>query len=235
LRHGYVYQGEHSDFRDRRHGRPPDGVAPSQLVAAMQNHDQVGNRARGDRLATNVPLPRVIVGITLLLTAPFVPLLFAGEEWGTTSSFAYFSGHAAAELAEAVRAGRRAEFAQFGWQPESIPDPQDPATYVGARLRWEERDLAQHAELLRVYRELLRLRRELKLSGPPRNQVEVDAERRTLLIRRGAVAVAANLGPAPWEIQLPGTVRFASDAAVVHDGQRLRLPSDTVAIVVASS
>ncbi|MEO8511500.1 MAG: malto-oligosyltrehalose trehalohydrolase [Chloroflexota bacterium] len=235
LRDGYVFQGEHSAVRDRRHGRPPEGVAPSQLIASLQNHDQVGNRARGDRLATNVPLPRVIVGITLLLTAPFVPLLFAGEEWGTSSSFAYFSGHAAAELADAVRAGRRAEFAQFGWEPESIPDPQDPATYEGARLRWEERDLPRHAKLLRVYRELLSLRRELGLSGPARNEVEVDAERRTLLIRRGPVAVAANLGRAAWRVDLAGTLRFASDASVAHDGKRLSLPSDTVGIVVANS
>lgn len=235
LRDGYVYQGEHSVARGRRHGRSPNGVAPSQLIAALQNHDQVGNRALGDRLSASLPRSRLKVGVALVLTAPFVPLIFAGGEWATSASFAYFSGHEVAELAEAVRAGRRAEFAPFGWEPGSIPDPEDPMTYEGARLPWEERDVGSHAEILAWYRELLVVRRELGLAGGARNVVEVDAARRTVLVRRDAVTVAANLGAEPWQLGVRGELRLGSDDEVAHDGQRLSLPSDTVAIVVDRS
>ncbi|MGH7338080.1 MAG: malto-oligosyltrehalose trehalohydrolase, partial [Myxococcota bacterium] len=135
LERGAVYEGQYSRYRDRSHGRPLllDG---GRLVACLQNHDQVGNRARGDRLSQIIPASRCQLGAALLFTAPFVPLIFQGEEWGASTPFPFFCERGDPELARATREGRRAEFAAFGWKPEDIPDPQDPETFASARLCW---------------------------------------------------------------------------------------------------
>ena len=125
-----------SRSRQRRHGRSPADLPPSRFVVCTQNHDQVGNRALGERrTAALMSEGRLHVAAALLLTSPFVPMLFQGEEWGAATPFQYFTDHDDPELAEAVRAGRRAEFAAFGWDPESMPDPQDLATFERSQPR----------------------------------------------------------------------------------------------------
>ncbi len=147
LRSPYLFNGGRSVYRDVLQGRSPGRLSGGRFVAALQNHDQVGNRARGERLSALVGIERLMVGAALLVAAPYVPLIFAGEEWAASTPFLYFTDHADPALAEAVRRGRRAEFAAFGWKPEEIPDPQDERTFRASRLRWDERAAAGHARV----------------------------------------------------------------------------------------
>jgi maltooligosyltrehalose trehalohydrolase len=158
LRQGFVYDGCVSRHRDRRHGAPPVGLDGRHFVVFGQNHDQVGNRALGDRLSELVDPATLRLVAGLVLLSPFVPLLFMGEEYGETAPFLYFTDHGDADLNEAVRSGRAREFAAFARTGE-LPDPGDPETLVRSRLDWSLRDEGRHHELLELYRELLRLRR----------------------------------------------------------------------------
>ncbi|MGH7529749.1 MAG: malto-oligosyltrehalose trehalohydrolase [Gemmatimonadales bacterium] len=208
LERGFVYEGQYAPHRGRSHGRPARGMVHGrQLVACLQNHDQVGNRARGDRLSHLVSADRCRVAAALLFTAPFIPLVFQGEEWGATSPFPYFCDHTDAELVRATREGRRREFAAFGWKAGDIPDPQDPATHAAARLCWEEMDAEPHRTMLAWYRRLIALRRadpDLTDGRLDRCRVAADAQRGWLTVRRGRVLVAANLGRRAHAIPLEG-------------------------------
>ena len=207
LRQGYVYDGRHSPARDCVIGRPVGTLRGSQLVASIQNHDQIGNRARGERLSHLTSIATQQVAAALLLTAPFVPLLFQGEEWAATSPFPYFADHQDPELAAAVRQGRALEFAAFGWRPDQFLDPEDRATFDLATLRWDERHHGDHARMWRWYRDLIALRRSSPDLLDDRlgvAEVGVDATARTVTVRRATTMVLANLGPD--EQDLPGTL-----------------------------
>ncbi len=234
LRQAWVYDGVYSPHRQRTHGRSPAGLAGRQFVVATQNHDQVGNRAAGERASVLMNGGRLRVAAALLLTAPFVPLLFQGEEWGATTPFQYFTGHEDAELGAAVSEGRRHEFAAFGWDPASIPDPQDRATFERSRLDWAEAE--RHRELLAWYRTLIALRRRLPdLTDPRLDRVETacDPALGWLTVRRGAVLVAVNLGDRDWACpdSLTAELLAVSDPRVERTDQAVVLPPDTVAIL----
>ena len=156
-------------------------------ITCTQNHDQIGNRARGERLCHLVDDAQARLAAALVLLGPGTPLLFMGEEWAASTPFQYFTDHRDPELAEAVRHGRRSEFQAFGWQPEDVPDPQDRATFDRSKLRWDERERGRHAEMLAFYRELLALRREL----PPDCVVRTTGAA-SLEMRRGDVTVTAD-------------------------------------------
>jgi maltooligosyltrehalose trehalohydrolase len=158
VRDGFVYSGQYSGHRRRRHGNSSQQLSPGQLVVFSQNHDQIGNRAVGDRLSTQLPFDALKVARTLVLLSPNIPLLFMGEEYGETAPFQYFIEHGNSDLVEAVRRGRRREFAHFGWKAEDIPDPQDPATFDRSRLNREQLDDRQ-AGLLRWTSALIHLRK----------------------------------------------------------------------------
>ncbi len=233
LRSPYLFSGNRSVYRDRLHGRSPGRLPGGRFVAALQNHDQVGNRARGERLSALVGIDRLMVGAALLVAAPYVPLIFAGEEWAASTPFLYFTDHADPALADAVRRGRRAEFAAFGWKPEQVPDPQDEATFRASRLRWDERATGGHARVLGWWRDLLALRRSREsLHDGRRDRVEVAADAAgVIVVRRPGVVVAANLGAT--EVRLPeqGGILLASAASVGRRGTDLVLPPDSVAIL----
>ncbi len=233
LRSPYLFTGGPSSYRGRLHGRSPGTLSGSRFVAALQNHDQVGNRALGERLSALVSVDRLLVGAALLVMAPYVPLIFAGEEWGASTPFLYFTDHADPGLGEAVRQGRRAEFAAFGWRPEEIPDPQDERTFIASRLRWDEREEGEHARILRWWRDLLALRRATgALHDGRRDRVRAVADDRgTLVLRRAAVTVAANLGADQVRLREPGRLLLASAVSVGRRGAHLVLPPDTVAIL----
>ncbi|MGX2993869.1 malto-oligosyltrehalose trehalohydrolase [Streptomyces sp. JNUCC 64] len=194
---GFFHDGTYSSFRGRRHGRPLDRsrVSAHRLLGYAQNHDQIGNRARGDRLAATLS-PGLLAGAAALtLTGPFTPMLFMGEEWAATTPWPYFTDHTDPALARAVRTGRRREFAAHGWAPGDVPDPQDPATREGACLRWPERTEGVHARMLGWYRELIALRRSLPdLTDTDLTAVRVmcDEEARWIAFRRGDVRVVVN-------------------------------------------
>ncbi len=158
VREAFVYSGRHSSYRRRRHGNSARHCSPSQFVVFAQNHDQIGNRAVGDRLSTQLPCDALKAARALLLLSPYIPLLFMGEEYGETAPFQYFIEHGDPALIEAVRQGRRREFAPFGWKPEEIPDPQSPATFERSRVHLQPRTEWQDA-LLRWTGALIRLRK----------------------------------------------------------------------------
>ena len=191
----FVHDGTWSSFRGRPHGAPvPCDVPGWRFVVYLQDHDQVGNRALGDRPALSPGLERI--GAALVLLGPFTPMLFMGQEYGERAPFQFFSDHAG-ELGEAVRRGRREEFASHGWATDEVPDPQDPATVVASTLTW---DIDQ--ELLDFYRTLIALRGQL--TGSWRDQeVRFDEQERWLTVRRGQVLLACNVSGERRVITVP--------------------------------
>lgn len=161
LRDVFVYDGAYSQHRGRVHGRPAAGMSRAHFLGYLQTHDQVGNRAQGDRILELSSLGKVKIAAAIYLTGPFIPMIFMGEEFGASTPFQYFTHHSQPELAEAVSEGRRREFARFGWKPEDVPDPQDPETFRRSKLRWDEVNEPPHRELLDWYRALIQLRRSL--------------------------------------------------------------------------
>ncbi|HXH08970.1 MAG TPA: malto-oligosyltrehalose trehalohydrolase [Alphaproteobacteria bacterium] len=160
FREGYVYAGEYSQFRRRRHGNSSSAIPAQQFVVFAQNHDQVGNRMLGERLSQLVSFEGLKLAAAAVLLSPFIPLLFMGEEYGETAPFPYFISHLDAQLVEAVRRGRREEFASFAWQGEP-PDPQVEATFESAKLQPQRRHEGHHRVLWEFYRELIQLRKTL--------------------------------------------------------------------------
>jgi maltooligosyltrehalose trehalohydrolase len=191
LQHGFVYRGQRSPFRGRRHGRPLDGINLNRLLGYAQNHDQIGNRARGERLSHLTTPARARIAAAFVLLGPFTPMLFQGEEWAASTPFQYFTDHESPELARAVSEGRRREFEAFGWKPEEVPDPQAQSTFDASRLRWEERDVPVHAEMLGFHRDLIALRRERPELRNGLAEVRITGES-VIEMRRGDVTVTAD-------------------------------------------
>jgi malto-oligosyltrehalose trehalohydrolase len=235
----FFHDGSWSAFRGRSHGRPVDVLrTPAhRFLGYLQNHDQIGNRAAGDRIAANLPAGLLKAGAGLVLTAPFTPLLFMGEEWGARTPWQYFTDHGDPLFVKGASEGRRAEFAAFGWDPAEIPDPQDEATFLRSKLDWQERDCVGHRELLSWYRELIALRRgRPELTDPRLGQVRVDydEDRRWLVVARGRLRIAANLGPDTAVLPLgrPGTgLLAASTAGTRIDRDTLTVPGAGFAVV----
>ncbi len=234
----YVYGGRYSAHRDRRHGRPVTGVSGHRFCGFLQNHDQVGNRAQGERSCHLVSLGKLKIGAALVICSPFVPMLFAGEEWAASSPFCYFTDHQDPDLGRAVTEGRTREFSAFGWDPTQVPDPQAPATFERSKLDWAELDKEPHAEMLTWHRQLLALRRRLPdLSDGDMSRVRAifDEDEQWVVMNRGAATVAANFSaerrfvPLPPE---PGVVILTSTNYIrlTTEGQ-LDLPPESVAVL----
>lgn len=203
----FFHNGTWSSFRGRTHGRPVDVTrSPAhRFVGYAQTHDQIGNRALGDRLAASLSPGLQACAATLVLTGPFTPMLFMGEEWGARTPWQFFTDHTDPELAEAVRNGRRREFGAHGWAEEEIPDPQDPATRDRSCLDWSEPEREPHARLLDWYRRLIALRRTLPdLHDPDLASVKTafDEDARWIAYRRGDLRIAVNLADKPAAIPL---------------------------------
>jgi maltooligosyltrehalose trehalohydrolase len=186
FREGFVYSGEYSAFRKRRHGSSSKDRPARQFVVFSQNHDQVGNRMLGDRLGRTQSLEQLKLAAAVVFLSPFIPLLFMGEEYGETAPFQYFVSHSEEALVEAVRRGRREEFASFGWKG-TVPDPQDEQTFLRSRLQLGLREAGRHKTLVEFYRKLIALRREAPaLSHLSKKHLEVKGleDARTLFVRR---------------------------------------------------
>jgi maltooligosyltrehalose trehalohydrolase len=233
----FLYAGEYSPFRGRKHGAPPVGLAGDRFVVCLQNHDQVGNRACGDRLTTLLRDPaRWRLAASYLLLAPYLPLLFMGEEYGEERPFPFFCSFTDAELVQAVREGRKKEFADFAWEGE-VPDPQAPETFAAARLSWSWPDGSAQAGLRRLHQDLLAARREwpaLRDFERRRARLVPDAETGPVLeLLRGEGAGAArayfNLSdrrqPLPAGAAGTGRALFSSESALYH-GTRRGAPAD---------
>jgi maltooligosyltrehalose trehalohydrolase len=237
LEGAFFHAGTWSSFRQRRHGRPVERslIPGHRFVAYLQNHDQIGNRAIGDRISATLSPGLLKVGATLLLTSPFTPMLFMGEEWAASSPWQFFTSHPEPELAAAVQDGRRREFAAHGWASADVPDPQDRATFERSKLDWEELGKPGHAEILDLYRRLIALRRgRSDLSNPWLDKVEVWHGDRHVVMRRGHCAVAANLAAAPQSVSLravPSKVLLATEPGVTVQRDRVDLPPESAVVV----
>ena len=237
LQQAYVFDGVYSSYRRRRHGRSPAGLSGHRFLAYLQNHDQIGNRAQGERSRNLMGLGRLKAGAALLFTSPFVPMLFQGEEWGAGTPFLYFADHREPELARAVRDGRCREFAAFGWRPDEIPDPQAGATFERSKLAWSEISHPLHLEVLDWHRQLIRLRRaEPALTDGRLDLVraQFDEQARWLTVQRGPITAACNLAAATQRLPLRAgeqrALMISEPGVVVADGF-VELPPDSVAIL----
>jgi len=240
LERGFFHARSLSTFRGRVHGRPIDleRTPTWRLVVFSQDHDQIGNRATGDRLSATLDENGLALAAVLTLTAPFTPMLFMGEEWGATTPWQFFTSHPEKDLGEATAKGRIEEFAKMGWDPDSVPDPQDPETFRNSKLDWSEpypdgSDAGTHGRLLALYRELLALRRARpELTDPRFTEVTVDydADARWLVLGRGALVVAVNLGEETLDLELDGKLLLSTGTGVALD-EHLSLPPRTAAIV----
>ncbi|KRE93587.1 malto-oligosyltrehalose trehalohydrolase [Nocardioides sp. Soil774] len=232
---GFFHDGTFSSFRGRDHGRPVDTAhMPTwRLVVANQNHDQVGNRARGDRLTEHLDDDQLACAALLTLAGPFTPMLFMGEEWAASSPFQFFTSHPEPELGKATADGRIAEFEKMGWDPAEVPDPQDPATFHRSRLDWDELTRGRHAVVLDCYRRLARLRRELpQLTDPAFGSVSCDVDGRVLTMRRGDLLVVVNAGDTAATTEVgQREVLFETPTGVGLEGTTLSLPPHTGALL----
>lgn len=218
LQQAFVYAGRYSYHRRRTVGRAIGDLPLSRFIVYSQNHDQVGNRAAGERLCHLVSHGRARMAAALTLLSPMIPLLFQGEEWAASTPFQYFTDLGDEGLGKAVTNGRRQEFRSFGWPPESVPDPQDPATFERSRLNWNERGDGDHAAMLEWYRSLIAVRRESRErtdGNAPAATATYDATRNLLLYSHAGLLVACNLGD--YDVTVPeaadATVLLASAAA----------------------
>ncbi len=239
LTRAFFHDGTYSSFRGRNHGKPVDrsSVPGYRFVACLQDHDQVGNRAAGDRLSEIASPDLLKVGATLLLTSPFTPMLWMGEEWAASTRWPFFTSHPEPELGEAVAKGRLEEFSKHGWDLSQVVDPQDPKAFASAKLAWAETTEPAHAEILQTYRLLLRLRREIpELADPRLNLVEADFDddERWIVVHRGAYRVLANFGAQTraFKVGAAELIYATNDGARVDDSGA-ELPAQSAAIVKA--
>lgn len=247
VRDGFVYAGQRSSFRRRRHGNSSRNRAPSQFVVATQTHDQIGNRARGDRLSTLVPFDALKVAAAALLLGPNVPLLFMGEEYAETAPFQYFVDHGDPALIEMVRTGRMAEFAALGNRAE-FPDPQDPETFARSRLVRGHRRTPRQSATWAWYRALITLRTSHPAFASTTHRVRGWESERLLAIHRivegdPSALVVLGFSSTPAVVTLrepPGVWRRRLDAAdpafggkgALHELDTVRITPDGVLLPV---
>ena len=241
LTRGFVYDGIYSKSRRRSHGRPVLALSAHRFVAFMQNHDQVGNRAMGERLGHLVTMDQLKISAALLFTSPFIPMLFQGEEWNASSPFQYFTDFQDSALAESVRKGRQAEFASFVADTSKVPDPQATDTFERSKLNWDERERGEHREILEWYRQLISLRRcvpDFENARLDLEAVTFDEAARWISINRGDSVVICNFATIQQRIPIAHDathlrVSLASKPGVRFEGKSIELPAVVVAILVA--
>ncbi|MDT4891732.1 MAG: maltooligosyltrehalose trehalohydrolase [Pseudonocardiales bacterium] len=232
----FFHDGTYSTFRGRSHGKPVDRehTPGYRFVVCLQNHDQVGNRAVGNRLPELTSPGLLRVGAVLLLTSPFTPMLWMGEEWAASTRWPFFTSHPEPELAEATGKGRIEEFATHGWDVAQMIDPQDPEAYRSAVLKWDELAEPVHASMLQFYRGLIALRAaepDLRDASLAAVRVEYDEDARWLVIHRGAFRVVANLSADKQDLPVPGAEIVFATAEATVGSDAVSLPGESAAIV----
>ena len=236
-RRGFFHDGTYSSFRGRLHGHriDTDSMLAWRLVVSDQTHDQVGNRAAGDRLAATVDDGALAIAAALTLTSPFTPMLFMGEEWAASTPWQFFTSHPEPELAAATAQGRIAEFERMGWDPAVVPDPGDPQTFERSKLDWTEIGGEHHLRMLDFYRSLVALRRSYPQFADPRFSTvvtEFDENERWFVVHRGVLAVVVNFDDRTRDIPVPaGRIVLTWDDGTRLEGRTLTLAGHSVVVV----
>ncbi len=236
LTEAFVYDGRYSRFRGRDHGKSALGLSGHHFLGYTQTHDQVGNRAQGDRLGQLVSADKLKIASALVLCSPFVPMLFQGEEWNSSSPFQYFTDHRDPDLGRRVSEGRRREFVAFGWKPDQVPDPQARETFERSRLDWSELERPAHRELLEWYRALIALRRQradLGAGDLSKVHVRYDDSAGFLVLEREKTVVVANFSETAQRIAVRSATRMllTSHAEVDFGASSILLAASAVAIL----
>jgi maltooligosyltrehalose trehalohydrolase len=238
LTQGFLYDGCYSLYRRRRHGRPATGLSGHRFVGCLQNHDQIGNRATGDRTSHLLSSGQLKMGAALVLTSPFVPMLFQGEEWAASTPFCYFTDHQDTALGKAVKEGRRKEFAAFGWSPDDIPDPEAEETFLRSKLDWDERSRRPHSDMLQWYRTLIELRRRCPALTDSRlsaTRVYYDEDAHWLTMTRGPMRVVCNFAdrqqPVACSLLAPMETLLSAQEGVNVEGDAILLPAHSAVIL----
>lgn len=235
---GFVLDGCYSQYRRRNHGDRPEGLSGQHFLVYAQNHDQIGNRYRGERSSHLLSVGQLKISAALVLTSGFVPMLFQGEEWAARSPFLYFTNHTEKALAAAIKSGRHEQSIRLGWTPSEIPDPQAPSNFHLSKLDWEEPHHGEHRDMLEWHRQLLRLRKYNRhlTSGDLRSvEVDFDEEQQWLIVRRGEITVVCNFAQTQRRITRPD---WLTQQCLLHSHVQLplyqgelTLPGHSVAIL----
>jgi len=238
----FVYDGIYSRHRNRVHGRPTGNVSQHRFLGFIQNHDQVGNRAVGDRIHDVVGPERAKIAAAVVLLSPFIPMIFEGEEWAASTPFQYFADHEDPELARLVAEGRKKEFAAFGWDPQLIPNPEKRETFERSKLNWDEVNEGAHGEMLAWYRALIHLRRmtpALNNAEPGNTRVAYDEDAMWFSMTRGNVVLHCNLGESAHRVSVAKMENFrvvlSSDASTAREDQELVVPPNAAVVTMSAA
>ncbi len=235
LRQAFLYDGRYSRFRQHNHGRAPHHLSYHRFLGYIQNHDQIGNRAQGERVQQIVGTQKARLAAAVVFTAPFIPMLFMGEEWAASSPWQYFADFQDPELRKNVSEGRKKDFEHFGWDRASVPDPEDPATFQRSKLRWDELDNGEHRAMHQLYRDLIHLRRKtlaLNLGDFSRMHVEFSEEHRWIYTDRGNIRTMINFAEAAtaFEVEKGSDLLLSSGPAPLREKDCVMVPPMSVAI-----
>jgi maltooligosyltrehalose trehalohydrolase len=243
LKHAFVYDGQYSGYRKRKHGRLAEGLSAHHFVHFDQNHDQIGNRARGERLEHLCGIDAAKVALGIVLMAPYVPMLFMGEEFAASSPFMYFADHDDEDMRRMVAEGRKREFADFGFDGE-VPNPEDEATFLASKLKWDEATTdpsqGKHADMLKWTKALIHLRRSTICLNDGSMQhlvVSTDEEKKTLVMERDQIRIVVNLGTEMYSFKLLDTeeLELASKEEVKLRGECVDLPGMSMAVLISTT
>ena len=235
MRQVFLYDGRYSRFRKHHHGREVQKLSYHKFFGYIQNHDQIGNRAKGERVAQIVGMQKARLAAAVVFTAPFLPMIFMGEEWAAGTPWQYFADFEDPELRKAVSEGRKRDFQHFGWDKNDIPDPEDPETFKRSKLQWSELDEPEHHSMFRWYRDLIHLRRKtlaLNLGDFMRNKVFFSEEGRWIYTDRGNVRTMINFAETPtsFAVETGAELLLSSGPAPERDEDCVRVPPLSVAI-----
>ncbi len=236
MERGFFHDGTYSSFRGRNHGVPidTDAIPTWRLITFTQDHDQIGNRATGDRLAATLTSNGLALEAVLTLLGPFTPMIFMGEEWGASTPWQFFTSHPEPELGRATAEGRIAEFARMGWDEASVPDPQDPATFERSKLDWAELARPAHAALFDLYRALIELRRRMPALTDPRFSTvscEYSESERWFRLDREGVSVLLNFADSSRDIPAAAGSLVLATGQAARNGAAVRLSPESAAVL----
>jgi maltooligosyltrehalose trehalohydrolase len=237
IKHAYVYDGKYSSYRKSRHGRPVEALSAHHFIHFDQNHDQVGNRALGERLEHLAGMDAARVALGLVLMAPYTPMLFMGEEFATSAPFLYFADHEDDEMRKQVAEGRKRDFALF-FPEGDVPNPEALETFERSKLRWDEVSQGKHAEMLAWTKSLIKLRRgHVCLNDGSMHEllVSTDNKLKTLVMQRSEARIVANLGDRPYRFELldDETLCLASREGIAVVDEAINLPAMSLVVLMS--